>query len=327
MGYTVVVVLMAVLCSGVMAQETWRLKNGEELEPIGASPRRQYALQIAKLEDLVRTGETDAIIDILEELKEEYPQYAGPDLDLFVEGEVQYADDHYPKAMKKYEKLLKDYPGSEFAAAVMEREFGMAKAYLDGRKKTVLGLIKISGRAEGIEIMERLSDRAGLDEPNSVGLRAAVVVAEHYEAREEYLEAYLKWSEIASYWETGPIGKRALLRMAEDNLLAYNRARPHRRPLLDASKLVSARSYFEKYALLYPSETKRHKIPEKLQQIDEQMAHKQLTIGQYYQRVGKTQAANLYFEMVVQNWPRTEAAKMAKQARQESANGNDASGK
>jgi hypothetical protein len=115
--------------------------------------------------------------------------------------------------------------------------------------------------------------------------------------------------------------------MAEDNLLAYNQARPHRRPLLDASKLVSARTYFEKYALLYPGEVKRHKIAEKLKQIDEQMAHKQLTIGRYYQRVGKRDAANLYFDTVVQNWPQTEAAKLARQAREESTNGNDASGK
>lgn len=320
-------VLLTLLCTAVMAKDTWRLKDGGALAAVSASPREQYGLQIAKLKDLVRTGRSDAVVDLLAELKEEFPQYVGPDLDLFVEGEVQFWKDRYPRAMKKYEKLLKDYPGSEFAEAVMERQFQMAKAYLGGRKKTVLGFIKISGRAEGIELMERISDRSGLDDPNSIGLRAAVTVAEHYEAREKYLEAYLKWSEIASYWETGPIGKRALLRMAEDNLLAYNQARPERRPLLDASKLVSAKTYFEKYALLYPSEAKRHKIPEKLTQIDELMAHKQLTIGRYYQRVGKTDAANLYFDMVVQNWPQTEAAELAKQARETSAGGKDASGK
>lgn len=320
-------VLLALLCTGVMAKETWRLKDGESLASVSASPREQYGLQIAKLKDVVRTGESDATVDVLAELKEEFPQYVGPDLDLFVEGELLFWKGRYPKALKKYEKLLKDYPGSEFAEAAMERQFQMAKAYLGGRKKKVLGFIKISGHAEGIELMEHISDRSGLDEPNSIGLRAAVAVAEHYEAKEKYLEAYLKWSEIASYWETGPIGKRALLRMAEDNLLAYNQARPHRRPLLDASKLVSARTYFEKYALLYPGEVKRHKIAEKLKQIDEQMAHKQLTIGRYYQRVGKRDAANLYFDTVVQNWPQTEAAKLARQAREESTNGNDASGK
>jgi tetratricopeptide (TPR) repeat protein len=327
MRHTSLAVLLLLLCAGALAKETWRLKDGKEWESVNASPREQYGLAIAKLKDLVRTGESDAVVDILAELKETFPQYVGPDLDLFVEGELQYWDDRYPKALKKYEKLLKDYPGSEFAPAVLEREFKIATAYLAGRKKKVLGLFKISGRADGIEMMERISDRAGLDDPNSIGLRAAVTVAEHYELRQKHLEAYLKWSEIASYWETGPIGKKALLRMAENNLLAYNQARPQRRPLLDASKLISAKTYFEKYALRYPGEAKQHKIPEKLKQIDEQMAHKQLTTGQYYRRMGKTEAANLYFDMVVQNWPQTKAAETARQAREENANGNDASGK
>lgn len=327
MRYRNLTVLLILLCASAVAKETWQLKDGENWESIATDPQRQYALKVAELKDLVRTGESEAVEDILAEIKEQFPQYIGPDIDLFIEGEVKYWEDRYAKAMKQYEKLLKDYPGSEFAPAVLEREFGMAQAYLGGRKKKVLGFLKISGHAEGVEMMERISDRAGLDEPNSIGLRAAVAVAEHYETKEQYIEAYLKWSEIASYWETGPVGKRALLRMAEDNLLAYNQPSPRRRPLLDASKLVTAKTYYEKYAALYPSETRRHDISEKIKQIDEQMAYKQFTIGQYYLRVGKTQAANLYFDMVVQDWPQTKAAGMAREALAENTGGNHTSGK
>jgi len=319
-------VLLSLFCAVALGQMTYQLKDGEKWESVATDPQGQYALKVAELKDLVRQGESDAVEDALATLKEEFPQYVGPDLDLFVEGEIHYWEDKYTKAMKRYEKLLKDYPGSEFAPAVLEREFEMAQAYLRGRKKKVLGLIKIRGYAEGVEMMERVSDRAGLDEPNSVGLRAAVAVAEHYEKREKYLDAYLKWSEIASYWETGPVGKRALLRMAEDNLLAYNQPPAGRRPLLDASKLVTAKTYFEKYAALYPSEVRRYDIADKIEQIDEQMAYKQFTIGQYYARVGKAQAANLYFDMVVQNWPETKAATMAQEALDANAGGNEASG-
>jgi len=319
-------VLVMLLCAGAAAKETWRLKDGAKWESVTANPPQEYALKVAELKDLVRTGKSKAVEEALAQLKEEFPQYTGPDLDLFIEGEVQYWKDRYTKALKEYEKLLKDYPGSEFATAVLEREFDMAQAYLGGRKKTVLGILRIRGYAEGVEMMERISDRAGLDDPNSVGLKAAVAVAEHYEAREKYIEAYLKWSEIASYWETGLIGKRALLRMAENNLLAYNQPPLRRQPLLDASKLVTARTYFEKFAALYPSETKRYNIPEKIKQIDEQMAYKQFTIGQYYVRAGKMEAANLYFDLVVQNWPETKTAGMAKRALEETSSGSQTRG-
>ncbi len=319
MRYTALAVVLVLLCSLAPAAKTWRLKDGDKWESANDTPRQQFALKIAELKDLLRTGEADAVEEILAEIKDKFPQYVGPDLDLFVKGELQYWKDKYAKAMKQYEKLLKDYPGSEYAPAVLDREFDMAQAYLDGRKKKVLGFLKISGYAEGIELMERISDRAGLDEPNSVGLKAAVAVAEHYEKREQYIEAYLKWSEVASYWETGPVGKKALLRMAEDNLLAYNHPPARRRALLDSSKLVTAKTYYTKYATLYPNEVRAFKINEKLEQIDELLATKEYTVAQYYRRVGKTEAARMYLERVVKEWPKTEAASLAKEALEETA--------
>ncbi len=314
--------------------ETWRLKDGEEWQSVTADPQEEYLRAIAELKNLVRTGKSKAVKEALGQLKEEFPQYAGPDLDLFIEGELKYWKNRYGKAMVKYEKLLKDHPSSEFANPTMDREFDMAQAYLDGRKKSVLGIIRFAGYAEGIEIMERLSDRAGLDDPNGVGLKAAVAVAEHYEARAqhlesqtEYLEAYLKWSEIASYWETGPVGKKALLRMAENNLAAYNVHSLKKRPRYDGSKLTTARTYYEKFMARYPEDAKQLNIPQKINEIDEQMAYKQFTTGQYYRHVGRTQAARFYFDMVVKNWPDTAAAETARQALKENADEKPASEK
>jgi outer membrane protein assembly factor BamD len=312
---TAVVVLCTVLvCGQSVSAKTWRLKAGRQWKSVGDTPQEQYLHRIAEIRNLVYAGEYKEAKEALEGLKEDFPERVGPDTELFIEGETYYWQDKYDKAVSKYEKLLKDFPGSEFAELALEREYVMGQAYLNGRKKTVLGLIRIAGYAEGVEIMERITDRAGLDEPNSVGLDAAVAVAEHYEQREQYLDAYLKWSEIASYWESGPIGKKALYRMAENNLAAYNVPPEHRRAYFDASKLTTAETYYERFATLHPEEAEQRGVPEKLERIDEQMSYKQLTIAQYYQRTGKHRAARLYFDMIVQNWPDTEAAEIARQA-------------
>lgn len=308
------ILTIVAFCCGNARAETWRLKGGEKLETLTDDPQEQYQQAIAELKKLVQEGDVSEVKDAIRQIKAEFPDRVGPDLELFAVGEARYWQDRYGKALVKYEKLLKDYPGSEYAGLALQREFDMAQEYLQGRRKVILGFIKISGFAEGVEIMEKISDRAGLDEPNGVGLRAAIAVAEQYEAREKYLEAYLKWSEIASYWETGPIGKRALYRMAEDNLAAYNKPPLQERPNYDASKLTTAKTYYEKFLLLYPEESKLNEVPQKIQQIDEQMAFKQYTVGRYYQRTGEPKAANLYFDMVVHNWPKTEAAKLAQEA-------------
>jgi len=305
--------VMVSCCHSAVAK-TWRLKEGEKLEVVADGPQEQYQQAIADLKALVKEGDVGQVKDALEQIKAQFPDRIGPDLELFALGEARYWQDRYGKALVKYEKLLKDYPGSEYAGLALQREFDMAQEYLGGRKKVVLGILKLSGHDEGIELMERISDRAGLDEPNGVGLRAAVAVAEHYEAREKFIEAYLKWSEIASYWESGPIGKRALYRMAENNLAAYNRHPPEERSNYDASKLATAKTYYQKYLLLYPEEAKQNEVPQEIEQIDEQMALKQYAIGQYYRRTGEPRAAHLYFDMVVQNWPKTEAAALAQKA-------------
>jgi outer membrane protein assembly factor BamD (BamD/ComL family) len=291
------------------------------------APDEQYDQAIAQIKELVQAGESKAAKEIVQQLKAEYPDRVGPDLDLYVAGELRYWVDHYSKALVKYEKLLKDYPGSEFANASQEREYEMASAYLEGRKKTILGFIKISGSAEGVEIMEKISDRAGLEEPNGVGLRATISVAEYYERVEKYLSAYLKWSEVAAVWETGPISKRAIYRMAEDNLAAYDLHPIGERYRFDASKLTTARTYYEKYLALYPEDAAQADVPAKIKSIDEQMAYKQFKIAQYYRHIGKHRAANLYLDMVIQNWPNTEAAEMAKQAMAEQSYGEKAPGK
>jgi outer membrane protein assembly factor BamD (BamD/ComL family) len=40
---------------------------------------------------------------------------------------------------------------------------------------------------------------------------------------------------------------------------------------------------------------------------------KQLKIAQYYQKIGSQLSANLYYQMVVDDWPQTVAAKRAKE--------------
>lgn len=315
----VVLVVFAVMSwLSAASAETWLLDETQDWKQISTDRKDQYLLAVAELKKLIDSGQAETAQKAFDKLKKDFPDIAKPDLDMFIKAEIYYCKGKFAKAAISYEKLLNKYPDTKFYEASLHREFTMAEAFLAGRKKTVLGVIKIKGHAEGVKIMERISDRAGLDEPNGIGLKAAVAVAEHYERSRQFNEAYLKWSEIASYWQTGQIGKEALLRMAQDKLAAYNKHPEQKRPRYDASKLTTARSYYEKFSLLYPQEAGQLGVPQTIKDIDEQLAYKELTIGRYYQKTGKQQAANLYFDMVVHNWPNSKAAEMAKQMLQSS---------
>lgn len=279
----------------------------------GASADREdkFMEAVAEARKFVDTRSTTDAREAYDAIKADFAESAGPDFDIFVKAEIYYCKDKFSKAVRNYNKMLTEFPKSKLSDAALEREFVIAKAYLAGRKKTLLGFIKIKGYAEGIKIMEKIAERVGLD--TRMGIDASFAVAENYEQRKKFNEAFLKWWEISLEWETGPVGRDALLGMARNKHAVYNKHPEYKRPFYDSSCLSSAKSYYGRFKLLYPQDAREIGVDEILTEIDEQLAYKQLSIGRYYQRTGSIQSANLYFDMVVNDWPGSKAAEEAKE--------------
>jgi len=216
--------------------------------------------------------------------------------------EMQYARGEFVKAARSYDKFFADYPESEFYEAALDRKFAIGTAYLQGRKRKVLGIFRMKGYAEGIKIMDKISDQAG-DAP--ISLRAMIAVAENLEKRGKYDDAWQRWSEISLRWPTGEPRRMAILGMARCKHAAY------KGPGYDVANLVSAKSYYENYRLHYPEAAEQINVAGKLAEITEQLAYKRYQTGRYYEKVGNAQGAKLYYQMVVDNWPQTTAGKMA----------------
>lgn len=276
-----------------------------------AESEDKFLAAVAEAKKFVETGPPSAAREAYDAIKTDFPETAGPDFDIFVKAEIYYCKNRFAKAVRNYNKMLTEFPKSRLTDAALDREFAVATAYLAGRKKTLLGFIKIKGYAEGIKIMEKIAERVGLD--TQMGIDASVAVAQNYEQRKKFNEAFLKWWEISLEWEIGPVGRDALLGMARNKHAVYNKPPEHKRPFYDASCLNSAKSYYGRFKLLYPKEAKEIGVDEILTEIDEQLAYKQLSIGRYYQRTGHIQSANLYFDMVVNEWPGSKAAQQAKE--------------
>ncbi len=248
--------------------------------------------------------------------------------DCLLDGGKYLSQNKLIKAARCYQKFLKECDSDpNLTNEVLERQFSIAERFLAGRKKTVFGLFRVSTYAEGVKMMERISDRAG---NSQLGLEAAVAVARHYERRAEdesgyYEAAYLKWREIFETYDhgmklseaypTGIVGKDALLAMARCKESSYAG------PQYDASVLVgrpftediydNARGCYRQFKALYPDDAERFRIDERLKQIDEEIALKYVHTAQYYRRTGSRQAANLYCQMVINDWPGTKAARTA----------------
>jgi outer membrane protein assembly factor BamD len=295
-------VITLLLSSVVMSEETWRLERGEQWKSVSAEDK--YVLAVAEIKKMVNMGETRAVGRAIEQLKKDFPEVVGADLDAFLEAEVLFCGGKLSKADRAYEKVLSKYPQSELYEAVLDRQFAIGTAYLGGQKRRILGIFKMRRYAEGERIMEKISERRG-DSP--IARRAALAVVESYEKRGKFVDAFHKWSAISSRWSTGQMGRDALLGMARCKHAAY------RGPKFDSTHLVSAKGYYERFKLRYPQDAEEMDIDGRLKQIEEQLAYKQFSIGEHYQQAGNKQAGNLYYQMVLDNWPESTAAKMARE--------------
>jgi hypothetical protein len=300
-----VVVLALFSQAGLVSADTWRLDKDQGWKAVPTEGKDEYLLLMARTEKLINTGQADALHHEWTKLKTEFSEIKEKDLDTFIRAEMFFCKRNFVKAARSYDKFLeKDYNESGLYQVALERQFNIAKAFLDGRKIRVLGIFKMKGYAEGIKIMEKITERAG---DRTIGTQAAIEVAKHYEKRKKFAEAHLKWSEVSWQSETGQVAKDALLGMARCKHAAY------KGPNYNAAHLKSAKTYYQDFELRYPIDARELGVDKIVKQIDEQMAYKQFTIAKYYQRTGKTQAANLYYDMVIRNWPNTQAAQLARE--------------
>jgi TolA-binding protein len=288
----------------VFGAETWMLKKGNGWQEASANPQARYLLAVSKLKELVSEGKVDELGVAIAQLKKDFPDIAGPDLDEFLAAEKLFAAGKFTKAVRAYDTFFVRYPESPLYEAALDRELAIAQAYLSGHKKKVLRFIPLKGYAEGVKIADKVIDRAG-DSP--IAIRASVAVADSYEKRALYEDAYQRWSLVSSRWPTGKIGMDALLGMARCKHAAY------RGPKYDASDLISARSYYENFLKRYPEESKTYEIEKRIEQIKEQLSYKEYTIAQYYERTGSIESADIYCRYVGEDWPGSTGAKMAKE--------------
>jgi hypothetical protein len=311
--FTIVAVILTFFCPAFAAETLQLGKDGlqqvtkGDMQP-GSKQQDGYLSAVSEIKRLVYEGKTGAVINAINKFKKDYPDIAGADVDTFLQAEIYFSKGNFTKSGLLFEKFMINYSHSElsgFYDVVLERQFAIATAFLAGEKKTVLLFFRIKGYAEGETMMEKIAQRAG-DAP--ISKRALEAVATSYEKRHEYEDAYKKWSIVAYKWPDEPIGKDAVLSMARCKHAAY------KGPKYDASYLTSSNSYYKEYIDKMGKQSQpvqEYKLENRMSQITEQKAYKEFQIGEFYRKTGNKQAANLYYQMVRDEWPQSTAAKYA----------------
>lgn len=293
----------AILSVSAEAGETWMFSGDSgSFEKLSETANGQAAQDISTLKQLVNSGNIKALDEEIASFKKRYPDIAGEDFDSYIEGERYYAKEKWSKAVKAYDKFLDAYPLSMFREAALERQLSIATAYLNGEKRVALRFLKLSGVDDGVAIAHGIADRVG---NTRMAQRALLEVAESHARRKKFQESYEAWTEISSRWATGQLGDEALIQRAYTQHSAYNGFN------YDSTGLTSALSFYKQYRQIHPEQAVAKDVDQKIRYANEQLAHKEFGVGEYYNRTDRPEAAKMYYEYVIENWPDTGAAKAA----------------
>ncbi len=301
--FTLIILSLALtLTSGA---ETLRLGQSGSWQSVGSQQTPDYLEQIVKFKKLINQNKPNDLKKLTSQLKGQYPQFAGEDFNAFVEAEILFADENYLKAVKKYQEFLELYPQSDFYEPALERLYDIAVAFLNGQKVTRLKVLRLKAYEEAAAIMHNISEKAG---NLPIGKRALITLAENYEQQGMYLQAYETWSEIYSRWPTSDTAQQALLGMARSLHSSYKGYK------FNSQNLESAQSYYQDFKTRYPVQANQLEIKQQLALIEEQKAYKDYEIANFYEKTGEKQAAGLYYQAVIDQWPKSSAAQLAKDA-------------
>lgn len=305
-----IIIAAMIVSSPAFAASTWQLDDKQNWDLIATDPQTKFLEALSDVQKLVDERKTKAAEKEFKALKENFPKFTGPDLNLFVKAEILLSKKKFTKAASSYDKMLTKYPDSLLKDSAIKRQYKIGMAFMSGSKHNVLGFIPVKGDDTGIGILEKMTDHAGYS--STLAVDASITIAKNYEKRKKFNEAYLKWWEVYSLAKKNPeLDRDSLFGMARNKFAQYNKNPASKRAFYDASSLRSAKSYFEMFRSSYPEDANAAGVNETLSVINEELAYKELSTGLYYYKVGKKQAANLYFDMVINNWPDTKSAETA----------------
>jgi outer membrane protein assembly factor BamD (BamD/ComL family) len=279
----------------------WELRNGSWVpivQPDPATPAGQVAQMI---KDLDAKNTKTVIENARQWLKDNKTNPLVPQV-LILQSDAEVARGTKYKALYPLEDLVNNFPTSELYTAVLEREYDIADAFLQGYRKKTLGMRIFTVYEDGVDLMDRIQDRA---RGSPLAERAGIRVADFYYDSGQFPEAIDAYSDFLKRYGFSQYVRKAEVRRAEASVASFKGVKFDVTPLLDASeRLATIREAYPQTA----QELQVTALEDRILQLDGQ---KELEIARYYWRAGQLYASAYYYKRVMRYWPGTQMAQTA----------------
>jgi len=278
-----------------LEDEGWVESEGLEVDPALAEARQALA-----------SDQPGRALSILNAWIREHKFTNHPSLPeaYLLRGDAKLANNDEYEALYDYEAIIKQFYGSpEFPKAV-EREYEIAKRYVNGLKRKWFGLFRIEGATSlGEELLIRVQERM----PGSqLAEMAALELGDYYYRTRDVRMAADMYGIFVVNFPESEHRKYAALRQIFANIASY------KGPRYDQSGLTEASVLIEDFQARYPAEAEQAGVTVQLANwVDESAAEHLLDTARWYLRRQDEESARYTLVRLIRAHPHSAAAEEA----------------
>jgi len=272
---------------------------------IDASDPSSPPSRVELIRRAVEGGRNSRAVKLAKQFLDSYPDDPNREQVLMLAGQAQMNRGLYYQAYEWFDRQANEFPAGEYFDRAMDRQYRIADAFLEGKKRVALGIFLLPAREEGIEILQRIVERS----PGTAMAEWSLLrIADYHFCRKNYLESAEAYDNYLIMFRSSPQAPEAMLQAASATHRSF-RDLPY-----DHSPLIEARQRYSEYTQQYPVRSRAENVPQIINSIDMTLAHKTYLTGEFYRRTSQPRAAAWYYLTVIRRYGDTVWAQRAGEA-------------
>ena len=260
------------------------------------TPEAQYAWA----DEYVAKKDYSVAIRKLEQLIEVFPDSPYAAKARYHIGEIYQMAGEKEKAFRSYQKVIDDYPGSDLVTTAVSKQFVIGGQFANKKQGKWFSFL----RSDPADLLTKTVTAA----PYAAEAEKALYDLGNYHFRKgNFPKAIDTFDRLVQDYPESQYGPVAELTAGEASFRLCRKQKNNEDLLLNTSTRLAA------FLARYPEDKDKAKAQKLYGQTRELLAGKVMEVAQFYEKNKNRQAAKVYFEKVVNDYPETEAAGKAKE--------------
>lgn len=283
-------------------------RPGEGFSPADedAGPTEKSASeQLHKAQTLETEGDFKKAIGAYRSLLSTFPSSGIASQAQFKIAELYEKTGDPERAFKTYGKYIANYPRGKEFDTVVEHQFNIAKAFLGGERRKLMGVKTFSSMERAQKMFEEIVKNAPY---SKFAPLAQFNIGMALEKQRNYPEAVAAYQLAVDKYPNDDVAANAQYQIGYVQLYLIETGSN------DQAARTKARDAFEDFLVRYPQSEKAAQARENVKKLSGRDLHKNLEVARFYEKTKNYKAAVIYYNDVIQTDKGSNEGKEAQKA-------------